>query len=90
MEYEEGEQWCEDYREEMIDREGTDVDIEFMEVSAKDGTNIFELFHAIAEKLIEKYDVSNGIKVERGSEKARLSYDLKEEERQKAKSRLLA
>ena len=80
MDFEEGEQWCEDYREEMIDREGKDVDIEYMEVSAKEGTNIFELFHHIAERLVEKYDVHNGIKVERGSEKARISYNLKEEQ----------
>ena len=80
VDFEEGEQWCEDYREEMIDREGKDVDIEYMEVSAKEGTNIFVLFHHIAERLVEKYDVHNGIKVERGSEKARISYNLKEEQ----------
>lgn len=77
MDYEEGEQWCEDYREEMIDREGKDVDIEFMEVSAKEGSNIFELFHHIADKLIDRYDKHNGIKIEKdGKGQARLSYDL--------------
>ena len=61
MDFEEGEQWAEDYRDEMQDKEGIDVDIEFFECSAKEGTNVFELFHTIAEKLIEKYGAENAI-----------------------------
>ena len=41
----------------MIDREGKDIDIEFMEVSAKEGNNIHDLFHTISAKLIDRYDV---------------------------------
>ena len=49
----------------------------FMEVSAKEGSNIFELFHHIADKLIDRYDKHNGIKIEKdGKGQARLSYDL--------------
>ena len=43
----------------MLDKEGVNIDMEFMEVSAKDGTNIQELFHSAAEKIIDKYEVRN-------------------------------
>ena len=38
--FEEGERWVREYKEEMIEDGGDEIDIEFMEVSAKDGTNI--------------------------------------------------
>ena len=59
VDYEEGEQFVEDYKEEMLDKEGSNVDIEFIEVSAKVGTNIQELFQSLAEKVIVKYGVEN-------------------------------
>ena len=62
VDYEEGEQWAEDYRDEMLDKEGQDIDIEFLEVSAKDGTNITELFNSVGEKIINKYEVKNWVK----------------------------
>ena len=59
--YEEGEQWVEDYKEEFCD-EDDEIDIKFIEVSAKNGTNIGVLFSEIAVKLIEKHNKLNGIK----------------------------
>jgi len=59
--YEEGEQWVEDYKEEFCD-EDDEIDIKFIEVSAKNGTNIGVLFSEIAVKLIEKHNKVMGIK----------------------------
>ena len=42
----------------MID-DGEDIDIEYMEVSAKDGINIQELFEIITIKLLKR---GNGLK----------------------------
>lgn len=44
--HEEGEQWVEQYKEDLDDDE--DIDIKFMEVSAKSGMNIQKLFEEIA------------------------------------------
>ncbi len=38
--FEEGERWVHEYKEEMVEDGGEDIDIEYMEVSAKEGTNI--------------------------------------------------
>ena len=67
VDYEEGEQWADDYSAEMLDKEGKEIDIEFMEVSAKEGTNIHELFNSIADKLIDKYGVENAITMANGA-----------------------
>lgn len=50
MPYEEGYQWVEEYKEEEDD----DIDIKFIEVSAKNGTNINILFEEISVKLLDK------------------------------------
>ena len=52
MDYEEGEQWIADYKEESPEN---NIDIKYMEVSAKEGTNIGILFDEIASKLLEKH-----------------------------------
>ena len=62
--YEEGEQWVKDYVEENCEDED-EIDIKFLEVSAKNGTNIFALFEEIAVKLLDKHHkflMSKGIK----------------------------
>ena len=52
--YEEGEQWVEDYKEEFCDDDNV-IDITFLEVSAKEGTNINHLFDEIATKLLTRH-----------------------------------
>jgi len=62
--YEEGEQWVQDYVEENCEDED-EIDIKFLEVSAKTGTNIYALFEEIAVKLLDKHHkflLSKGIK----------------------------
>lgn len=51
MTYEEGAQWVEEYKEEEEDY----IDIKFIEVSAKEGTNINVLFEEISVKLLERH-----------------------------------
>lgn len=50
--YEEGYQWVEEYKEEEDD----DIDIKFIEVSAKNGININILFEEISVKLLDKHE----------------------------------
>lgn len=49
--YEEGEQWVREYIDDCDDE---DIELHFMEVSAKNGTNIYLLFDHISNRLIEK------------------------------------
>ena len=73
VEYEEGEQWIKDYKEESPEN---DVDIKYLEVSAKEGTNINILFDEIAKKLLEKHVKLFGpLKQQKGAE-GKLAYDL--------------
>ena len=60
----------------MLDKEGKEIDIEFMEVSAKEGTRINDLFNTIAERLVENYGVENAITMAKGGG-PRLSEDAK-------------
>ena len=53
---EEAQEWVEDYKEE----EEEFIDINFMEVSAKEGTNVSILFDDIAKKLLERHINSGG------------------------------
>jgi len=48
---EEGEQWIKDIKED----EDEFIDITFMEVSAKQGTNVEILFDQIAKRLLERH-----------------------------------
>jgi len=59
--YEEGEQWVEDYKEEFCEQED-EIDIKFVEVSAKEGTNINSLFEEISVKLLERHNKALGLK----------------------------
>uniref|UniRef100_A0A7S3CLT4 Uncharacterized protein n=1 Tax=Strombidium rassoulzadegani TaxID=1082188 RepID=A0A7S3CLT4_9SPIT len=53
--YEEGEQWVKDYVYENCERDD-EIDISFMEVSAKNGTNISLLFEEISSKLLDRHN----------------------------------
>ena len=59
--YEEGEQWVEDYKEEFCEQDD-EIDIKFVEVSAKEGTNINSLFEEISVKLLERHNKALGLK----------------------------
>lgn len=59
--YEEGEQWVDEYKEEFCD-EDDEIDIQYIEVSAMNGTNVKPLFDQIALKLIQNYNNQMGIK----------------------------
>ena len=61
VEYEEGEQWVEDYKEEFCD-DDSPIEIKFLEVSAKEGTNINALFDEISVKLLERNNKALGLK----------------------------
>ena len=50
--YEEGEQWVKEYQEEQDD----DIDMKFLEVSAKLGSNINALFEEVSIKLLERHN----------------------------------
>ena len=56
---EEGELWVEQYKEDLDEDE--DIDIKFMEVSAKSGVNIQKLFEEISQKLLLRYNKAVGI-----------------------------
>lgn len=56
---EEGELWVEQYKEDLEDDE--DIDLKFMEVSAKSGFNIQKLFEEISQKLLMRYNKAIGI-----------------------------
>lgn len=56
---EEGQEWVESYKEELEDDE--EIDLKFMEVSAKSGVNIQTLFDEISKKLLLKYNKAAGI-----------------------------
>ena len=56
---EEGELWVEQYKEDL--EEDEDIDIKFMEVSAKSGVNIQKLFEEISQKLLMRYNKAIGI-----------------------------
>lgn len=56
---EEGEEWVEAYKEDLEDDE--DIDLKFMEVSAKSGLNIQQLFEEISQKLLMRYNKAIGI-----------------------------
>lgn len=50
--FEEGLQWVKDY----VEDDDEDIDINFIEVSAKEGTNIATLFDEICMKLLERHN----------------------------------
>ena len=52
--FEEGQEWVQEYLEEYCENKD-EIDITFMEVSAKSGANIDSLFEEISRKLIEKH-----------------------------------
>ena len=51
MSYEEGEQWVKEYKEDCDDY----IEMKFLEVSAKLGSNINALFEEISIKLLERH-----------------------------------
>ena len=51
----------EDYKEEFCEQED-EIDIKFVEVSAKEGTNINSLFDEISVKLLERHNKALGLK----------------------------
>lgn len=53
--FEEAQQWVEEFKEDEEDF----IDIKFIEVSAKDGINIAELFNEISSRLLERH-ISQG------------------------------
>ena len=55
----EGQEWVNNYKEELEDDE--EIDIKFMEVSAKNGTNIQALFEDVSQNLLLKYNKAIGI-----------------------------
>jgi len=52
-------EWVQSYVEELDDDE--EIDIKHMEVSAKSGLNIQQLFEEISKKLLLKYNKDAGI-----------------------------
>ena len=58
--YEEGQNWVKEYKQEVEEEES--IDIKFLEVSAKEGTNINALFEEISVKLLERHNKAMGLK----------------------------
>ena len=79
---EEGQEWVESYVEELDDDE--EIDIQFMEVSAKSGINIQILFEDISKKLLLKYNKASGISKDGYLPKQALSFDYNESQRASA------
>ena len=76
---EEGQEWVESYKEDLDEDE--DIDLKFMEVSAKSGLNIQILFEEISKKLLMKYNKSIGISKDGYLPKQALSYDFNQSQR---------
>ena len=55
--FDEGLQWVKDY----VEDDEEDIDINFIEVSAKEGTNITTLFDEICMKLLERHNKAKSI-----------------------------
>ena len=70
---EEGLEWVEAYKEELDEDE--EIDLKFMEVSAKTGLNIQQLFDEVSRKLLIKYNKAAGISKDGYLPKQNLSYD---------------
>ena len=79
---EEGEEWVEAYKEDLEDDE--DIDLKFMEVSAKSGVNIQQLFEEISQKLLMRYNKAIGISKDGYLPKQALSFDYNESQRASA------
>ena len=58
--FEEGQNWVNEYKQEVEEEET--IDIKFLEVSAKEGTNINALFEEISVKLLERHNKAMGLK----------------------------
>ena len=56
MPFEEAQAWVEEYKQDEDDF----IDIKFMEVSAKEGLNIDELFEDISKRLLERHLTQGG------------------------------
>ena len=58
----EGEQWVESYKENL--EQDDFIDLKFMEVSAKSGVGILQLFEEVSQKLLMRHNKANGISMD--------------------------
>ena len=78
----EGEQWVESYIDDLDEDE--DIDIKYMEVSAKSGLNVQKLFEEISHKLLMRYNKAIGLSKDGYLPKQALSFDYNESQRASA------